>query len=152
MGVSTSYTPAQDITGSTDSGRPVLVANPVLPRGERSMYAAFNAAAIAAPPYAACQNAHPSAICWGNAPKDVFRGPGMNNWDASLFKNFSIYKEQLRAQLRVEAYNVFNHTNFRGVDTTARFNAAGQQVNPTLGQYTSAVFPRRMQLAFRITF
>ena len=152
MGASTSYTPAQDITGSTDNGRPLLVANPVLPRGARGFSSAFNRAAIAAPPYAACQNAHPSVLCWGNAPKDVFRGPGINNWDASLFKNFVIYRERLRGQLRVEAYNVFNHTNFRAVDTTARFNAAGQQINPTLGQYTSAVFPRRMQLAFRLTF
>lgn len=152
MGVSTSYTPAQDITGSTDGGRPVLVANPVLPRDQRSFSAAFNAAAIAAPPYALCQNANPSVLCWGNAPKDVFRGPGRNNWDVSLFKNFMVYRERLRGQLRVEAYNVFNHTNFSGVDTTARFNAAGQQINPTLGQYTAAVFPRRMQLALRFTF
>ncbi len=52
----------------------------------------------------------------------------------------------------MEAYNLFNHTNFNGVDTAAKFNAAGQQTNLTLGQYSSAQFPRRLQLAIRITF
>jgi len=48
--------------------------------------------------------------------------------------------------------NVFNHTNFNGVDTTARFNAAGQQTSTTFGRYSSAQFPRRLNLAFRISF
>lgn len=107
---------------------------------ERTIYQAFNTAAIAAPPYAACENAHPSILCWGNAPKDVFRGPGINNWDTSLFKNFAIHGERVQGQFRAEAYNVFNHTNFSGVDTTARFNAAGQQTNTTFGQYTRRNF------------
>jgi hypothetical protein len=133
--VSISYSPAQDITGSTDGGRPLLIANPVLPRDQRSVLRAFNKAAIAAPPYVACEVANPSSLCWGNAPKDVYRGPGINSWDTSLFKNFRL-TERLRSQLRVEAYNVLNHTSFSAVDNAARFNAAGQQTNLTLGQYT----------------
>jgi hypothetical protein len=52
----------------------------------------------------------------------------------------------------VEAYNVFNHTNFSGVDTAAKFNAAGQQTNALLGQYSAAQFVRRLQMALRIQF
>lgn len=63
-----------------------------------------------------------------------------------------VLAEHLRGQFRVEAYNILNHTNFSSVDTAAKFNAAGQQTNTTLGQYTAAVFPRRMQLAVRLTF
>jgi hypothetical protein len=152
MGISPAYSPSQDITGSTDSGRVVLVANPLLPRGDRTFSQVFNTAAVAAPPYAACENAHPSMACWGDAPKDVFRGPGINNWDTSLFKNFVLYRERLRGQLRVEAYNVFNHTNFSGVDNTARFNATGQQTSTTFGQYNAAQFARRLQLVLRFSF
>jgi hypothetical protein len=151
MGISMSYSPSQDVTGSTDSGRAILVANPVLDRGDRTIYQAFNTAAIAAVPYAACENAHPEFICWGNAPKDVFRGPGTVNLDTSLFKNFNV-TERLRGVFRVEAYNVLNHTNFSGVDTSAKFDATGRQTNATFGQYNAAVFPRRLQLVLRLSF
>ena len=68
-----------------------------------------------------------------------------------MFKNFSL-TEHLRGQFRAEFYNVFNHTNFSGVDTAAKFNAAGAQTNLTFGQYNAAQFPRRLQLALRLMF
>jgi hypothetical protein len=153
LGVSVGYSPSQDVTGSaTDSGRSLIVANPILPKSERSINQAFNTAAIAAVPYAACEVVNPPSICWGNAGKDVFRGPGMNNFDMSLFKNMPFMEGRLRAQLRVEAYNVFNHTQFTTVNTSATFNAAGVQTNGLFGQYTAAANGRNLQLALRITF
>ena len=150
-GLSYSFSPSQDITGSTDSGRVVMLSNPILARDQRDFNHAFNTAAIGAPPVKACQVADPPSICWGNAPKDVFRGPGTNNWDMSLFKNFPV-RERLQAQLRVEGYNLFNHTQFTTVNTSAQFNAASVQSNAALGQYTAAGSPRRLQLALRLTF
>jgi hypothetical protein len=128
-----------------------MVGDPVLAKSDQTFYQAFNTASVAPVPYAACEKANPDAICWGNAPKYSFRGPGINSWDTSLFKNFSL-TERLRAQFRAEFYNVFNHTNFNGVDTSAKFNAAGAQTNLTFGQYSSAQFPRRIQLALRLMF
>ncbi len=152
LGISVKYSPTQDVTGtSTDSGRVVLVGNPVLPKNQRTFSQAFNTSAIASPPIAACEVANPAFICWGNAGKDVFRGPGINNWDMSLFKNMP-FSERWSAQLRVEAYNVFNHTQFTTVNNTATFNAAGQQTDGTFGQYTAAANPRQLQLALRIMF
>jgi hypothetical protein len=55
-------------------------------------------------------------------------------------------------QLRLEAYNAFNHTQFTGVTTNAQFNAADQQVNAAFGQFTSAANPRQVQLAVKATF
>ena len=55
----------------------------------------------------------------GNAPKDVIRGPGRNNWDISVFKYFTLPGEGVKLQFRGEFYNAFNHTQFSGVDTTA---------------------------------
>lgn len=158
LSVSIGYSPSQDVTGSSDSGRALIVANPVLPKDQRSVTQAFNTAAFAAPPYAACEVPNPPFICWGNAPKDVFRGPGLNNWDMSLFKNMVFIEGHLRAQLRVETYNTFNHTQFNTVNTSATFNAAGVQTNGTFGQYTATPNagapggPRNLQLALRLTF
>ena len=45
-------------------------------------------------------------------------------------------------------YNAFNHTQFNGVDTSARFDAAGRMV----GQITGARAPRTQQLALRLSF
>jgi hypothetical protein len=48
-------------------------------------------------------------------------------------------------------YNAFNHTQFAGVDTTARFDPQGRQVNTRLGQVTSTRTPRVIQLSLRLT-
>jgi hypothetical protein len=153
MGVSYSYSPSQDVTGSTDSGRLIVIANPVLPKDQRSFDQAFNKVAFIAPTPSACQVANTPFLCWGNAARNVFRGPGINDWDMSLFKNMPFGEGRIRAQLRVEAYNVFNHTQFTGVGTSATFNpTTGAQTNGTFGQYTSAANPRQLQLALRISF
>ena len=70
----------------------------------------------------------------------------------AVAKNFSIY-ERLRLSFRAEAYNVFNHTQFSMLDTTARFDpATGQQVNGRFGAFTAARDPRQLQLALRLSF
>jgi hypothetical protein len=153
MAVSYSYSASQDITGSTDSGRPLLIANPVLPKDQRSINAAFNTAAFSAPSPTLCAVGNPPSICWGNAAKYNFRGPGINNWDMSLFKNVPFFEGKLRAQLRAEAYNLFNHTQFTTVNTSATFNpTTGAQTNGTFGQYTAAANARQLQLALRLSF
>jgi hypothetical protein len=45
--------------------------------------------------------------------RDIIRTGGMQNWDTSLFKNIPLgSNERYSLQLRLEAFNVFNHTNF----------------------------------------
>jgi len=154
VGFNVAYSPTADVTGSPSdtSARPILIGNPILPKDQRNINQAFNTAAIAAPSLSYCGVANPPFICWGNANRDIFRGPGINNWDTSLFKNMPFFEGRLRAQLRVEAYNLFNHTQFTTVGTTTSFNAAGAQTNGTFGQYTAAANPRQLQLALRIMF
>jgi hypothetical protein len=89
---------------------------------------------------------------FGNAPKDVIRGPGINNWDISLFKNFRLGSERRKLQFRCELYNAFNHTQFSSLDTAARFDSQGKQVNARFGEFTDANLPRRIQLALRLDF
>ncbi len=150
LGTSYSFSPTQDITGSTDTGRLTVVGNPQ--QTNHATLEAFNVNALAPPPVAACEVPNPPFSCWGNAGKDVFHGPGINNWDTSLFKNMPFLEGHLRAQLRVEAYNIFNHTQFTTVGTAATYNASGVQTSATFGQYTAAANGRQLQLALRIMF
>jgi hypothetical protein len=45
------------------------------------------------------------------ASRDILRSGGMQNWDMSLFKNIPM-GERYSIQLRLEAFNAFNHPNF----------------------------------------
>jgi hypothetical protein len=141
-GIGLSTTEGADLTGGGDGQRVVVTGKAQLPHGERTFDGWFNTAVFARP-----AKGDP-----GNAPKDVFRGPGVNNWDISLFKKIPLMKEQRYVQLRWEMYNAFNHTQFSGVDNGARFDPQGSQVNARFGQVTSARTARVMQAALRFTF
>ena len=58
----------------------------------------------------------------------------------------------MKAQLRIEAYNVFNHTQFNEVNTNPQWDQSGAQLNPAFGRVTSARDPRIMQLALQLRF
>ena len=82
------------------SARPDQVANPNM-GGTRNIDQAFNTAAfVAASPFR-----------WGSAGRNTVTGPGVNNWDFSLFKNF-VFDEKRRLQFRAEFFNLFNHAEF----------------------------------------
>ena len=86
-----------------------------------------------------------SVVAYGNAPRNPLRGPGLNNWDFALYKDTSI-SESMKIQLRMEAYNVFNHTQFNpdGIGTDI---SAGN-----FGQIAEAQNPRLMQLVAKFIF
>jgi hypothetical protein len=60
-------------------------------------------------------------------------GPGINEFDMSIQKQFSI-KERLKLQFRADAFNVFNHTQFSGYNSTVNFGV----FNPATGSFGSA--------------
>ncbi len=147
-GVGYSLVQAQDLTGGGGAGvdsRINVLSNPILPKSERTVLRHFNTSVFAPPTKA--------ELGIGNAPKDVFRGPGTNVFDVSLYKNIPFDREnRYRLQLRFEFYNFFNHASFQGVDTTARFDATGKQVSGTFGQYTSTLDARRIVLGAKFHF
>lgn len=55
-------------------------------------------------------------------------------------------------QFRTKFYNIFNINNWTAVDTVARFDAQGNQVNTRFGQVTAAADPRIIQLSLRLMF
>jgi hypothetical protein len=60
--------------------------------------------------------------------------------------------ERFNLQIQAAFYNVFNHTQFSGVNTSARFDALGNQVNNQFGQFISAYSGRRAQLGAKFRF
>jgi hypothetical protein len=140
--VSFTTTNGVDITGTaSQSPRPDVIGNPVISKGDRTFYKNFDPTVFRLP----------AVGTFGNEGKFVMRGPGINNWDISLVKNFPI-RERIKAQFRCEAYNSFNHSQFSAMDTVARFDATGKQVNLNLGSFTIARPPRVMQFLLRATF
>src|SRR6202012_2866166 len=53
----------------------------------------------------------PDAATYGNLGRNQVIGPGFGDVDLSLIKNLPLYKERVRAQFRVEMFNIFNRTN-----------------------------------------
>ncbi|MCL5744796.1 MAG: carboxypeptidase regulatory-like domain-containing protein, partial [Acidobacteria bacterium] len=131
LGVAYSTTGLTNITGSpTDGARIVVTGDPVLPKGERTFSRNFRTEVFR----------QPAKGTIGNAARTVIRGPGINNWNSAIFKTFTV-REGVRFQFRCELYNAFNHTQFSALDTSPRFDAAGNQLNARFGESTAARNP-----------
>jgi carboxypeptidase family protein len=87
--------------------------------------------------------------CYGNLGFDAITGPGRQNWDMSLLKNFA-FTERFKMEFRAEAFNIWNHPQFEGnANTGGLGNNFG---SGNFGQITSAYDPRELQLALKLMF
>jgi hypothetical protein len=80
---------------------------------------------------------------FGNAGRNIARGPAFADLDLSLFRTFPL-TESVRLEFRAEAFNVANHANF-GLPV-ADLNS------PNFGQILSAGSPRLIQFALKLIF
>jgi outer membrane receptor protein involved in Fe transport len=118
---------AIELTNNTssfsDGVRPNVVGDPNLP-GDRPLSQKlaqwFNVNAFGVP----------ARYTFGNAGRTFGEGPGAVNLDGSLLKDFSVTEKSV-LQVRVEALNFLNHSNFANPDT--------RQGSATFGQITSLV-------------
>jgi hypothetical protein len=90
----------------------------------------------------------PPAGTFGNVSRGSLTGPGLVNVDTSLFKRFSL-NERMNVQLRVEAFNILNHTNFFYPNAIV---FQGTNYSKTAGQITAAATSRQLQLALKFIF
>lgn len=81
---------------------------------------------------------------FGNVGRNSLRGPGFNSLDLALFKNVPL-NERVRLQLRGEAFNVLNHTNFNNPNATVTAGA-------NFGKILSALDPRVFQFGLKLQF
>jgi hypothetical protein len=61
--------------------------------------------------------ADPTGLTTGNAGRNLLNNPARTNWDMGLFKRFTI-AESRAFEFRAEGFNVFNHTQWSGVNTS----------------------------------
>jgi hypothetical protein len=98
----------------------------------------------------------PANGSFGNFHRNTIYGPGINQWDFSLYKNFIVHEES-RFQLRFEGYNVFNHTQWGNVNNslsapdTPGTVYSGSNAG-SAGQITSVHDPRELQLGGKFYF
>jgi hypothetical protein len=83
----------------------------------------------------------------GNAGRGIINGPPTKRVDFSLFKNIR-FGEKAQLQLRAEAFNVFNHTNFRNLASTSKIAIT----SATFGQVFAVRDPRNIQLGVKLSF
>lgn len=143
-GVGLSLSDGADLTGGGDGNTVVMSGAAILPKDQRTFDRYFNTSVFSRP-------ARGELGAGAAATAYAFRGPGINNWDMTFFKNIRL-AEKVTFQFRWEMYNAFNHTQFNGVNTTAQFDAKGSLVNQQFGQITSARDPRIQQMSLRLSF
>jgi hypothetical protein len=101
--------------GLGNTSRPDAVCNPNFARGGRSLQRYFDTDCLPVP----------DTIRFGNAGRAIIGGPGNNNWNLGLFKNFWL-QEDMRLQFRAEFFNFFNHTQLGQPTETATSRFFGQ--------------------------
>ncbi len=117
--------------GTFGSDRPNVVGAPAL--ANPGAQAWFNTAAFAIPaPYS-----------FGNAGRNILRGPGLFSWDIDVARRFAL-TERLSATFEAQAFNALNRTNF---DLPQLYVD-----QPGFGQIFSAKPPRQLQFAVRFAF
>jgi len=97
---------------------------------------AFNTACFSLPPLGQL----------GNAPRRFFYGPGIQNFDLALIKRVAL-GEARNLEIRLEAFNVFNHPQFYGPGAVD-----GNIASPTFGEIEGAQAPRFLQIAAKFSF
>jgi hypothetical protein len=144
----------QNITGSyTEGARLRLLANPMT--GDSNPYRRLNPSALALPLVGSIGL---------ESGVNYLTGPGINNWDLSLQKEFAV-KERLHFQFRCDAFNVWNHVQFTGINATLNassltsaysniaLNADGTINNKNgFGSVSGARDPRILMTMIRVRF
>ena len=90
---------------------------------------------------------------FGDAGRNIVRGPGLQDWDLSIFKLFPI-NEQRRFEFRAEFFNIWNHVNplLGPVGAISEEPVAVEYGTPQFGLPQAARDPRFIQFAMKFYF
>jgi hypothetical protein len=103
--------------------------------------------------------AAPTGLTLGDVGRNSLRNPNRTNFDMALFKRFAI-TERTGFEFRVEAFNVFNHTQFGYVAGQAGSAASNGNLNSATNKLSAGNFlevltahnPRILQLGLKFFF
>jgi hypothetical protein len=99
----------------------------------------------------------PTYGSYGNLGRNQVVGPGFGDVDLSLVKNTPLYKDRVRAQFRVEMFNVFNRVNLAQPLNNLGYGSAFGWSTSTIGVSYGAPGigagePYNTQLSLKILF
>ena len=93
---------------------------------------------------------------YGNMGRNILTGPGRNNWDMALEKNFPLHGEAFKLQFRLETFNTFNHTQYQYANTgcsgSTGFGMPCNLNTTNPGEVNSDWGPRNVQLGLKLIF
>ncbi len=125
-----------DVIGSAHVGKPY-----VAPGGNNVGPLLLNPGAFAAP----------RGLTFGNSGRNFLTNPSRINFNMSLYKHFRPFKDRLDIEFRAEAFNVFNHTQFRITDPANPGNTGNNVIN-CYGKQGRIVFSWSVELSRRKLF
>jgi hypothetical protein len=82
----------------------------------------------------------------GNLGRNTLLGPGLEDYDFSILKNWTLPREGMRLQFRAEAFNVMNRANFQAPKTKV-LDGSGNVI-PTASQLTSPTQTSEREIQF----
>jgi hypothetical protein len=90
---------------------------------------------------------------FGDAGRNIVRGPGLQDWDFSIFKLFPV-REQMHFEFRAEFFNIWNHVNplLGPAGAISEEPLAVEFGTPQFGQAQAARDPRFIQFAMKFYF
>ncbi|HZR57521.1 MAG TPA: TonB-dependent receptor [Terriglobales bacterium] len=90
---------------------------------------------------------------FGTAGRNIVNGPGLQEWDISIFKTFPI-REEMRFEFRAEFFNAFNHVNplFASLGGISQEPTALEFGTSQFGYAAGAREPRNIQFALKFYF
>ncbi|MBK9314892.1 MAG: TonB-dependent receptor [Acidobacteria bacterium] len=93
---------------------------------------------------------------FGNIGRNTVRGPNFFQADLGLHKSFPVFRETTRLEFRMEAFNLFNRTNFLVPNTSANNIRRDSQGNAipggSYGTITGTFPAREIQFALKLLF
>ena len=92
-----------------------------------------------------------NAFAHGTSGRNILDGPGLISTNIALSKNYQV-REGMRLQVRLEAFNVFNRTNFIMSDEFRQFNGVGGGFFTRVGNIGRGGGPRIFQYAIKLRF
>ena len=91
------------------------------------------------------------AFAHGNSGRNILDGPSLMVASMALSKNFQL-TEGMRLQVRLESFNMFNHTNFLMTNEFRQFNGVGGGFFTRVGNIGRGGGPRIFQYALKLRF
>ncbi len=92
----------------------------------------------------------PQGLTYGNAGRNILNLPRRTNYDMGLFKSFAVH-EDMHFEFRAEGFNIFNHTQWSGIDNSACYGTAACSSSTFLTP-NAAHNARILQLAGKFIF